>query len=50
MEEKQKYLNELAKLDTIVLQRLVEVSKSEKALSFFTNVFQFAVLKSFLKK
>lgn len=45
---KQKYLQELEKLDEKILERLVEVSKSAKAKSYFTNPLLYASMKAFL--
>ena len=47
---KEKYLKELEKLDEKVLERLVELSKNEKAKSFFTNSILFNTLKVALNK
>lgn len=49
MDNKQKYLNELAKFDEAVLKRLVELSKDKKAVAFFTNSVSFSFLKGILK-
>lgn len=45
---KQKYLQELEKLDEKILERLVEVSKNEKAKSYFTSSIKFNLLKGYL--
>ncbi len=47
--EKRECLEELAKLDIVILKRVVELSKIPKALSFFTSTLQFSILKSYLK-
>ncbi len=47
---KEEALKELEKQDLIVLERLVELSKSEKAKNFLKSTLQFAVLKSYLGK
>ncbi len=47
--DKETALKELEKLEPIILERLVELSKSEKAKGFLRNAIQFAILKSYLK-
>lgn len=49
IERKQKALQALSQLDAVVLERLAELSRNKKALGFFKNAIQFAVLKGYLK-
>lgn len=42
-------LEKLNDLPTIVLERLAEVSKSQKAQDYFTNPMKFIAVKTFLK-
>ncbi len=46
---KEKFLKELEKLDEKILEKLVELSKNEKAKNYLSNPILFATLKGFLK-
>lgn len=48
MNNKQRYLKELEKLDEIVLYRLVELAKNPKAIAKIKDPYWFSLLKSFL--
>lgn len=47
-ERKQTALQELAQLDTTILERLAELSRNRRARAFFSNSLQFAMLKGYL--
>ncbi|MFJ1431297.1 hypothetical protein ACILE2_10935 [Capnocytophaga canimorsus] len=46
---KEDYLAQLAQLDEITLKRLAELSKNEKARSYFSNPIKYNQMKLFLK-